>query len=203
MLATLFLAMTVQAAGCGAIVEVDPPESGEAYLYQSTLNGEVLDVLMRFEIRAGTGLATTFYQGGGLSRDSIEMNHRSPLRGYGGIAFPRSLGSGPRRREFSYSPSPDEVLSRLAPGGSEDIYVHERNAGAGERYRLTVSFERCADYTVGDLRFPANVYTITREGEDDGEAQVREVWLARSSGWWLIENRPDLQMVSRLIDVND
>ena len=203
MLATLFLAMTVQAAGCSAIVNANPPDSGTAYLYETSINGEVMDVLTRFEVGAGTGLATTFYQGGGLSRDAIEMNRRSPIRGYGGIAFPRSLGSGPRRREFSYSPSPDEVLARLAPGDSEDIYVHERNAGAGERYRLTLSFDRCADYNIDGLQVAANVYTITRGADDGGATQVREVWLSRSSGWWLVENRPDQQMRSSLIEVSD
>ncbi|MEE2525806.1 hypothetical protein V0U79_05460 [Hyphobacterium sp. HN65] len=199
----LYLALAFQAAGCGPLMEAEPPERGESFLYETIINGETSDLLMQHDIVAGRDLAITFYQGGGFSRDDIFMNRQAPVRGFGGIAFVRSLGTGPRRREFSYSPSPDEVLARLEPGQNEDVYVHERSGGAGERYRLTVSFDRCEPFALGDETLPANVYTITRDSGDDGEGGTRELWLSSASGWWLMENHPERHTLSRLIEAHD
>jgi hypothetical protein len=201
---SLLLTIALQATACGPITNAQAPEAGDTFLYESVIYGETSDILMRNDIVAGRGLATVFYQGGGLSRDDISVNRQSPVRGYGGIAFVRSLGTGSRRREFSYSPSPDEVLARLEPGESADIYVHERSGGAGERYRLSVSFDRCDAYAVGDETLPANVYTISRAGEEnEDDAGSRVIWLSRTTGWWLMDSHPERESFSRLIAINE
>lgn len=199
----LYLALALQASTCGPVTGGEIPERGESYFYETLINGESADLLMQHEIVAGRGLAATFYQGAGRTRDDILVNRQSPVRGFGGIAFVRSLGTGPRRREFSYSPSPDEVLARLEPGLSEDIYVHERTGGAGERYRLTVTFDACETFALGEEGIPANVYTIARADDGDNATPVRELWLSRQSGWWLMESHPERQVLSRLIAVED
>ncbi|WP_421790182.1 hypothetical protein [Hyphobacterium sp.] len=185
------------AESCTALANVAPPRSGELFLYATDINGEDMGMVMGVQIVTSTGLATSFRQGAGLTADSIEMSNGTPVRSYAGAAFPRSAGSGNRRREWSYSPSPDEVLARLGPGETEEIFISERSAGAGERYTATLAFDRCDTLDVDGDPVPANVYSIARE--IDRETEVREIWLSSETGWWLMEHQPAQSMTTRLI----
>lgn len=193
-----FALALLQSAPCGALATVEPPESGDFFIYETHIDGEPLGMVMGVQVVTSTGLATSFRQGGGLTADSIQMSTGTPVRGYGGVAFPRSLGSGDQQREWSYSPSPEDVLARLQPGETAEIFVSERSAGAGERYTASLSFDRCDTLALADANFPANVYRITRV---NGEAvDTREIWLSSETGWWLVEILPDQQMTTRLIE---
>jgi len=178
----------LQSAACQPLDTTSPLESGSGILYQTSVNGEVLDMLMRIEIVSATGLITAFRQGGGPTPGLIEMSSGTPLRGFGGPAFMRSAGSGDRRREWSYSPSPDEVLETLDIGEHRDIHVRQRNGAAGETYVQTVRFDRCDMLDIDGQRYPANVYAVSRQSDDGALVYNRTVWLSSATGWWLRES---------------
>lgn len=185
----LFAVSTLlQTAACAPLATVEPPTSGDAFIYETSINGQALDILMRIEVVSASGLNTAFRQGGGLSPESIEMSPGSPIRGFGGPAFPRSAGSGPRRREWSYSPSPDQVLETLAVGESALIHAQQRNNGAGERYVLSITFDGCESLSADGSVYPANIYSIARVDDSGETTPERAIWLSSENGWWLRED---------------
>jgi len=184
----LLAVSTLLQTACVPLAVVEPPDPGDAFIYETSINGQSLDILMRIEVVSASGLSTAFRQGGGPALEFIEMSPGSPIRGYGGPAFPRSAGSGPRRREWSYSPSPDQVLETLAIGDSAFIHAQRRNNGAGERYILSVTFDGCGDLNAGGNAFPVNMYSIARVSESGETTPERAIWLSSESGWWLRED---------------
>lgn len=184
-----FIALALlQASDCGPLTDVEPPSSNDAFLYQSTINGEDLGVVQRIEIIAASGLSTTFRQGGGLSADRVEMATGAPIRSFAGPVFPRSAGSGQRHREWSYSPSPDDILETLQLGENRDIYVRERNGAAGDDYVLNIHLDRCEMMDIDGQLHATNVYVLTRNNGDGSIISDREIWLSSETGWWLQES---------------
>ncbi|GJL97090.1 MAG: hypothetical protein DHS20C06_09070 [Hyphobacterium sp.] len=178
----------LQTSECGPLTNIEPPAANEAFLYQSTVNGEDLDVVQRIEIIAAIGLSTTFRQGGGLSAESVEMAAGAPIRGFAGPTFPRSAGSGNRHREWSYSPSPDDLLETLSLGENRDIYVRERNGATGDDYVLNIQLDRCEMLDIDGQPHASNVYVLMRNDDDGSTVSNKEVWLSSATGWWLRES---------------
>jgi hypothetical protein len=199
-LATVALLQTTPCAPLDAIV---PPEPGDAFIYETSVSGQALDILMRIEVVSASGLNSAFRQGGGLTEDLIEMSPGSPIRGYAGPAFPRSAGSGPRRREWSYSPSPDAVLAALDIGESRLIHAQRRNGGAGERFILSVTFSECDALSLDDRVMPANVYTIARVDDAGDTTPERVIWLSSETGWWLREDDVTASTSTRITTIED
>jgi len=199
----LAIAALLQTPPCAPLDAIVPPEPGDAFIYETSVNGQALDILMRIEVVSASGLSTAFRQGGGPTQDLIEMSPGSPIRGYAGPAFPRSAGSGARRREWSYSPSPEAVLETLDAGESRLIHAQRRNGGAGERYILSVAFSECDAFSLDGQVMSANVYSIARVNDVGERTPERVVWLSSETGWWLREDDIAASTSTRITVIED
>jgi hypothetical protein len=199
----LAFATLLQTTPCAPLDAFIPPEPGDGFVYETSVNGQALDILMRIEVVSASGLSTAFRQGGGPTLNMIEMSPGSPTRGYAGPAFPRSAGSGPRRREWSYSPSPDSVLETLDVGETVQIHAQRRNGGAGERYILAVTFDACEALVIDGQAIATNIYAIERVDEAGETTPERRVWLSSASGWWLREDDMTASTSTRMTLIED
>lgn len=189
------------AAECGGQLPDAAPEPGSVFDYESVSSeNPQFRVILRNEIVARRGTLAAFRQGAGLSRDSVEMPDRASVRGHFGILFPVEAGHGPRRRQWSYSPEPGELMARLAPGETGEIYVSERQGSSNRRYVMTVEFAGCEDVALGTARIATRHYRM-RSGADAPVDIDRELWISRDEAWWVRETDHRLQVDTRLISV--